>query len=106
MTLYTTGWDTTFGTALNMPNSSGTALSTTPYLDPTTFFKPNLLGGAVEYDVDLSQRQCGCISAFYLVRSPAKDWNGNYANAEGGYYCDANKVGGYYCPEFDIMEAN
>lgn len=31
------------------------------------YFLPNLLGGSVEYDVDLSQHECGCIAAFYLV---------------------------------------
>lgn len=49
---------------------------------------------------------CGCIAAFYLVKSPAKDEGGNFDNTDGFYYCDAQAVTGQYCPEFDIMEAN
>ena len=47
----------------------------TPTLDYSNpqYFRPNLLGGTVEYDVDLSDHECGCIAAFYLVSMPGKD---------------------------------
>jgi hypothetical protein len=61
-----------------MSSSSGTALFTAPNMDPTKYFKPNLLGATVEYDVNLSNRNCGCVAAFYLVKAPGKDKNGNY----------------------------
>ena len=96
----------TNATTLKMPSSSGTYLSTTPYIDVNTYFKPNLLGGSVEYDVNLSTRNCGCVAAFYLVKSPGKDANGNLWATDNTYYCDANAYKGNYCPEFDIMEAN
>lgn len=89
-----------------MPYNGRGYLSKTASLDPTGFYAPNLLGGSVEYDVDLSQSNCGCIAAFYLVGMPGKDRNGNFWNTDGYYYCDANQVDGNYCPEFDIMEAN
>lgn len=76
-------------------------------MKPESFYMPNWIGGSIEYDVDLTQFECSCNGALYLVRMPAKDWNGNpIPNSDGGYYCDANKVGGNWCPEFDIMEAN
>ena len=54
----------------------------------------------------MSTIECGCIAAFYLVRSPAYGTDGNLDITDGMYYCDANMVGGEFCPEFDIMEAN
>lgn len=98
--------DASHGSDLIIKSGQRGYLSNSPYLDPAQFYKPHLLGGSVEYDVDLSQSNCGCIAAFYLVRMPGKDWNGNYDKTDGYYYCDANQVGGNYCPEFDIMEAN
>lgn len=78
----------------------------TNYMDPTKIYRPNLLGGSVDYDVNLSSSVCGCIAAFYLVKAPGKNSSGDYWNTDGHYYCDANKVNGNFCPEFDIMEAN
>jgi hypothetical protein len=69
--------------------------------DPNEYFKPNLLGGSLEYDVDLSQAGCGCNAAFYMVSMP-----GATESSDGMHYCDAAAVGGNYCTEFDIMEAN
>ena len=67
---------------------------------------PKLLGGSMEYDIDLSKVECGCDTAVYLVGGPAMDSDGSKAASDGFGYCDANKVGGYWCPEYDIMEAN
>lgn len=76
-------------------------LSKVNAVDPENFFRANLIGGRVQYDVDLSQVGCGCITALYNVLMPAVD-----NNRDPFKYCDANKVGGFWCPEFDIMEAN
>ena len=78
-------------------------LSTQQEIDRNAFFTPNMLGGSIEYDVDLSKVGCGCVTAIYSVLMPAVD---SPQNAFPFGYCDANKVGGYWCPEFDIMEAN
>lgn len=68
---------------------------------------PDLLGGSLSYDVDLSQNGCNCVAALYMVEMPAKNEDGSYREGDDGmYYCDANQVGGAFCPEFDIMEAN
>ena len=83
-------------------------LSNTQMFDKSQFFTPNLLGGSMEYDVDLSQVGCNCNAALYLIEMPAKNANGSFraGESDGMYYCDANQIGGAYCPEFDIMEAN
>ena len=71
------------------------------------YFTPNLLGGSIEWDVDLSDHECGCIAAFYLVSMPGKHDDGSlWMDTDGWGYCDANQVDGNWCPEFDLMEAN
>lgn len=35
-----------------------------------SYFRPNLLGGSMEYDVDLSEVECGCNAALYTVLMP------------------------------------
>ena len=77
------------GDHISIPEGGRLYLSNTADLNPETFYKPNLLGGSVEYDVDLSNIECGCIAAFYLVRAPARDSSGNYNQTDGFYYCDA-----------------
>lgn len=92
-----------------MPADGRGYISTTASLDKTdpSYFKPNLLGGSIEWDVDLSQHECGCIAAFYLVSMPGKDEAGDlWMDTDGWGYCDANHVAGNFCPEFDLMEAN
>lgn len=76
-------------------------LSTVDVVDPTKYFKANLLGGGIEFDVDLSRVGCGCLTALYTVLMPAVQ-NTN----DPLQYCDGAQVGGHYCPEFDVMEAN
>lgn len=60
-----------------------------------------MLGGSVEYDVDLTEVGCGCVAALYTILMPSVD-----ENEDPFGYCDANKIGGHWCPEFDLMEAN
>ena len=76
-------------------------LSTVDYLDTSKYFTPNLLGGVMEYDVDLSEVSCGCVSAIYQTLMPAV----NHTTDPFGY-CDANQIENRWCPEFDVMEAN
>ena len=76
-------------------------LSTVPALDTTKYYKPNLLGGSIEFDVDLSRSGCGCLTALYAIVMPA-----NQNQSDPFKYCDAASVGGHMCPEFDVMEAN
>jgi len=92
--------------AVSMSYNSLAYLSWASYRDVTQYFKPSLLGGYVEYDVDLSRQECNCIAAFYAVRMPGKNADGSYHHSDPFAYCDANQVGGLYCPEFDLMEAN
>jgi len=76
-------------------------LSTVDAVDPSSYFRANLLGGGISFNVDLSQVGCNCLTALYTVLMPAVD------NMSDPFkYCDANQVGGHWCPEFDMMEAN
>jgi len=95
------------GDGLGIPHGTRGYFANSPDAGPEDYFTPNLLGGSVEFDMNLESMECGCIAAFYTVSMPAKDINGNYnAGPDGFYYCDANQVGGTFCPEFDILEAN
>ena len=63
-----------------------------------------MLGGYLEYDVDLSGVGCGCNTAFYGLLMPGLD-----NTSDPFMYCDGGTYGAEYaaaCPEFDIMEAN
>merc|ERR1712151_1279217 len=86
------------GENLNIPYNNRGYFSHSSSLDPEQFYKPNLLGGSVEYDVDLSQSNCGCISTIYLVSMPGKKEDGSLEpSGDSMFYCDANQVGGNYC---------
>lgn len=74
--------------------------SWTDYLDTDQYFKPNLLGGSIDYDVDLSGVGCSCIAAVVLKLLPVKNSDADVFKHCGGQYRSA------YCPEFDVMEAN
>lgn len=92
--------------SISIPHPGGCHLSRVDSQEPQ-FYTPNLLGGSIEYDVNLSKSGCSCNAALYLSKMPAKDESGNLIpGSNGNYYCDANQVGGIFCPEFDIMEAN
>ena len=39
----------------------------TPQMQADGFYKPSILGGAIEYDVDLKDVDCGCNAALYMV---------------------------------------
>ena len=95
------------GDRIVMEHNTGYQLTRSDYYGPDNFYGVNLLGGSIEYDVDLSQSGCSCNAAFTLVYLPAKDEKGNpSAGPFGTYYCDANNINNQWCPEFDIMEAN
>mgnify|MGYP003695146441 FL=1 len=94
----------------SLPHSGRTYLGTKDGnggFSPDMFYSPNLLGGSIEWDMDLSQAGCGCNAALYLISMPGYKQDGSPDPSQGGdYYCDANQVGGVWCPEMDIMEAN
>lgn len=76
-------------------------LSTVSTLDTNQYFVANLLGGSIEFDTDVSQSGCGCLTALYAIVMPS-----NTNQSDPFKYCDGAGVGGNYCPEFDVMEAN
>lgn len=108
MTLYTSLSNSYFGKpAVNVEYNKRGYLSISPDVAPDTFYTPNLLGGSVEYDLDLSKSECGCIAAFYITKMPAIAEDGTYARGpDGMFYCDSSGYGGQPCPDLDIMEAN
>jgi len=96
-------------TELHVPSNGRGYIAETPTLDlkDPKYFKPNMLGGSIEWDIDLSNHECGCIAAWYMVKLPGVDESGNlWMDTDDYGYCDANQVDGNWCPEFDIMEAN
>ena len=58
--------------------------------DPHDILRVKLLGGSIEYDMDLSKTECGCDAAIYLVGLPAVNKDGSLNNTDGFWYCDAN----------------
>ena len=78
-------------------------LSTQMMFDIDAYYKPNLLGGSMEYDVDVSKAVCGCNATVYMVSMPEAPAS---ATVDSMGYCDAAGPWGKYCTEFDIMEAN
>ena len=50
-------------------------LSTVERVDPSKYFKVNLLGGSLSFDVDISKSGCNCLTALYAVMMPAIDNN-------------------------------
>ena len=102
--VHTPSWSsaTASGSALSFKFNNRMYLSNSATTNTAAYFKPNMLGGSMEYDVDHSKVGCGCLSAIYLVRMPSLDTGNN----DPFKYCDANQVGGFWCPEFDIMESN
>lgn len=76
------------------------------------FFKPSLLNGSIEWDMDLSGAECGTIAAFTGVSMPAYNPADSHpavrSFSDGFFYCDAmmGAFGGNYCPDVTFMEAN
>lgn len=93
--------------ALDIPWGGRIYLAESPNVDPEAIFSPRLLGGFLEYTVDLSTTTCGCVAALYTALLPGRTQSGGFEPSNDGlYYCDASAVDGNYCTEFDVMEAN
>ena len=59
------GEDAEGNATIDMHDRDRAYISTSENPDPYSYFKPNLLGGYVTYDVNLSEMPCGCITAIY-----------------------------------------
>mmetsp|Transcript_11967 Transcript_11967/g.15755 ORF Transcript_11967/g.15755 Transcript_11967/m.15755 type:complete len:377 (-) Transcript_11967:159-1289(-) len=70
--------------------------------DPSTYTAFKLLDKTLTYTTDMSNVDCGCNAALYLVSMPQNDDK----SACDDYYCDANAVCGVRCSEIDIQEGN
>jgi hypothetical protein len=77
--------------------------------DPATdiYFKPNLLGGYMEYDVDLSLVGCGCSAALSLLGMPGLNEDGTIKLDNAGIpSCDGYGNSNAKCPEWRVHMAN
>lgn len=78
-----------------VPNNNSFTLHNQPREDFDTFYKPELRGGSIQYTVDLSAMDCGCVAGVYGVK------------VDGD--CDPNDSQSMEKPEcavIDVMNAN
>mmetsp|Transcript_11879 Transcript_11879/g.15125 ORF Transcript_11879/g.15125 Transcript_11879/m.15125 type:complete len:256 (-) Transcript_11879:1506-2273(-) len=61
----------------------------------STFYMPNMVGGAIEYDLNLSSVGCGCVAGLYAVNVS------NQCNSELNIEIDSPQ-----CASIDLMQAN
>ena len=94
------------GTEIGISMFRRTYFSLTPELDPDQFFKPKMIDGWVQYTVDLSNVDCGCITAFSTRVMPVKTETGEYDPSSDTMYFGGAQHQRALCPEWDIMEAN
>jgi len=73
--------------------------SESPTLDKNAYFKPDLLGGFMQYEVDLSKVGCNCVTQVLGLAMPAVD-----ETADEFGYCTAHSS--EKCPQQNIMVAN
>ena len=69
----------------------------------SSVFKPTLMGGAIEYTVDLSSNDCGCVTGLYAVEMT------NQCNPETPTEFDSSQQAAGEAPKcagIDIMQAN
>ena len=95
-------------TSFSVPKNNRMYFTTTDSMGPDNWYMPNLLGGSLEYDLDISQTGCSCDFAVYLTRMPWRDEQGTPTpHDDKTYYCDSNGINDKaYCPNFDIHESN
>ena len=79
--------------AVTVPNNNSIILKNDPYDGSDYDLKPYIRGGAVTYDVDISQVDCGCVAGVYAVRT----------SEECG---EAENRDTPQCASIDIMQAN
>ena len=95
---------------LNCPPEGRAFLVNDPWFDTDepNLWTPNLLGASIEYDVDLKNLDCGCLSKVSLLGMPTVDKTGRFDHSDEYFYCDAglDKKGGALCPEINLMKAN
>jgi len=81
--------------SLFVDDNNNVFMQSQPYDGPDYSFKPLIRGGMIEYDIDMSWNDCGCVSSFYLV-------------ANDNLFChqDAMSNDNVECPTIDVMQAN
>ena len=79
--------------SFSIGKNSRVYFTTDDKMGPNNWYMPNLLGGSIEYDLDISQTGGSCDFAVYLTRMPWVDENGDPApQSDKTYYCDANGI--------------
>jgi hypothetical protein len=63
----------------------------------------NLLGGSVEFDIDLSNTNVGVNANIYTISPTFSDPSSSFSQSD---YCDGQKTGNKWCAEIDWIESN
>ena len=60
-----------FKKSVTIANNNSLFLRNSKSLSEEAMYEPMLRGGSIEYDVDVSAQDCGCVAGVYLVRQDA-----------------------------------
>jgi hypothetical protein len=90
-------WSETWadGKRVSVPNNNSILLKSNAYDGDTMAYKPRIRGGALEYTVDLSSVDCGCVAGVYLVA--LRHYGCNFEDEKGE---------NAQCNSIDVMQAN
>lgn len=82
-------------TRVHVPNNNSILIKDMEWDGQEFAFKPYLKGGALEYTVDLSTVECGCVAGVYAVKLDNEGCGEDFVTNDDPV-----------CPSIDIMQAN
>ena len=82
--------------SVRVHNNNNILIKDDPYDGENFAFKPWIRGGSIEYTVDLSSQDCGCVAGVYAVA----------VNPDLGCGTEDPTGSKPHCPSIDIMQAN
>jgi hypothetical protein len=80
---------------VHVPNNNSMLIKKNPYEGENYAFTPYLRGGSIEFTVDLSTVECGCVAGVYAVKLDSQNCTENSLTTEHPQ-----------CQSIDVMQAN